>query len=212
MIFWLIFFIAEAVKHSWDPNARVLNSKKLATKNAKTQSPAKVRVPYSYVCLVWRKPAKKHFNSGILSSWTPSRWTPWTTCSKDCIQSFEDPGVSERTRICLEDCQEVDPRLLIEQRPCYGNPEPTICTTGGILWSSFKQQWLTWKLLSRLQDLEHLSAADLCWEKFRRRDIGQETAERLYLRSDHGECSWKLSSLCRLFKWSCGWGSSCENA
>ena len=112
----------------------------------------------------------KHFNLGIL--WTPSRWTPWTTCSKDCIHSFEDPGMSERTRTCLEDCQEVDPRLLIEQRPCYGNPEPTICTTGGILWSSFKQQWLTWKLLSRLQDLEHLSAADLSWEKFRRRDIG----------------------------------------
>ena len=124
-------------------------------------------------------------NLGFL--WTPSRWTPWTTCSKDCIQSFEDPGVSERTRTCLEDCHEVDPRLLIEQRPCYGNPEPTICTTGGILWSSFKQQWLTWKLLSRLQDLEHLSAANLCWEKFRRGDIGQETAERLYLRSDHGE-------------------------
>ena len=55
----MIFFIAEAVKHSLDPNARILNSKKLATKNAKTQSPAKVRVPYSSVCLVWHKLANE---------------------------------------------------------------------------------------------------------------------------------------------------------
>ena len=52
------FVVTEAVKHSWEPNARILNSKKLATKNAKTQSPAEVSVLYSSVCLVWCEPVK----------------------------------------------------------------------------------------------------------------------------------------------------------
>ena len=68
------------------------------------------------------------FSSGIYSD-----WTRWSKCSLPCVDSTATPGVKNRTKTCLEDCEEAD-QVLVEEQPCWGEPDPTFCTTGPSLW------------------------------------------------------------------------------
>ena len=65
----------------------------------------------------------------LYSSGVYSDWTDWSPCSISCAESTELPGVKKRNATCKQDCDDVE-EVLTEETSCWGNPDPTFCSTG----------------------------------------------------------------------------------
>ena len=65
----------------------------------------------------------------LYSSGLYSDWTDWSPCSISCAESTALPGVKNRTATCKQDCNDAE-ETLAEETSCWGNPDPTFCSTG----------------------------------------------------------------------------------